>query len=432
MSVSSKDRALAINGGKPLRTGPFTSWPIHDEAEAQAVADVARSGKWWRCAYSDTELEKRDGSQIEGRSRVEVFEDRFAKAHRAKYALGVTSGTTALEIAVRAAGVKPGDEVITTPYTFISTSLCIMNSFAVPVYTDIDSATYNMDPDQIERLITERTKAIIPVHFSGNLCDMEKIVAIARKHRLVVIEDAAHAHGVEYRGEKFAGTLGDMGCFSFQESKNLPTGEGGMLLTDDKRYYDLAFSLHHIGRLPGEIWYKHFHQSWNYRMSEFVAAIGIVQLGRLFEQNARRMENYKYLMNGLTQLPGLKACQNLPGMTKHSHHLVMLRYDAKEAGGIHRNDFVAAVAAEGIPALGGYAFPNYANPLMTSAETRARYRAAGIELPDYRQYADRCPNAERACSQEAVWLEHRLLLGTKQDMDDIIGGFAKVIGSCRG
>jgi dTDP-4-amino-4,6-dideoxygalactose transaminase len=432
MSVLSKDRALAINGGKPLRTGPFTSWPIHDEAEAQAVADVARSGKWWRCAYSDTELEKRDGSQIEGRSRVEVFEDRFAKAHRAKYALGVTSGTTALEIAVRAAGVKPGDEVITTPYTFISTSLCIMNSFAVPVYTDIDSATYNMDPDQIDRLITERTKAIIPVHFSGNLCNMEKIVAIARKHRLVVIEDAAHAHGVEYRGEKFAGTLGDMGCFSFQESKNLPTGEGGMLLTDDKRYYDLAFSLHHIGRLPGEIWYKHFHQSWNYRMSEFVAAIGIVQLGRLFEQNARRMENYKYLMHGLTQLPGLKACQNLPGMTKHSHHLVMLRYDAKEAGGIHRNDFVAAVAAEGIPALGGYAFPNYANPLMTSAETRDRYRAAGIELPDYRQYADRCPNAERACSQEAVWLEHRLLLGTKQDMDDIIGGFAKVIGSCRG
>jgi len=432
MSVSSKAQTLAINGGKPFRSRPFTSWPIHDESEAQAVADVARSGKWWRCAYSDTELGKQDESQIEGRSRVEVFEERFAKAHRAKYAVGVTSGSAALEIAVRAAGVKPGDEVITTPYTFISTSLCIMNSFGVPVYTDIDPASYNMDADQIEGLITERTKAILPVHFSGNLCDMEKIVAIARKHRLVVIEDAAHAHGVEYLGEKFAGTFGDMSCFSFQESKNLPTGEGGMLLTDDKHYYDLAFSLHHIGRLPGEAWYKHFHQAWNYRMSEFVAAIGIVQLGRLFEQNARRMENYKYLTNGLTKLPGLKACQNLPGMTKHSHHLVMLRYDAKDAGGFHRNDFVAALAAEGIPALGGYAFPNYANPFMTSAKTRDRYRAAGIELPDYRQYADRCPNADRACSHEAIWLEHRLLLGTRQDMDDIIGGFAKVIDAVLG
>jgi len=422
MSATSKAQTLAINGGKPFRTKPFPSWPVHDEAEVKAVANVARSGKWWRCAYDGTPEP----------SRVETFENLFAKAHRAKYALGVTSGSTALEIAVRAAGVKPGDEVITTPYTFIATSLCIMNAFAVPVYTDVEPDSYNMDADQIEGLITERTKAIIPVHFSGNLCDMEKIMSIGCKHRLVVIEDAAHAHGVEYRGEKFAGTMGDMGCFSFQESKNVPTGEGGMLLTDDKSYYDLAFSLHHIGRLPGEAWYKHFHQAWNYRMSEFVAAIGVVQLDRLFEQNARRMENYNYLKSGLMKLPGLRACQSLPGITKHSHHLVMLRYDASEVGGIHRDEFVAALGAEGIPALAGYAFPNYANPFMTSAETRERYRAAGIELPDYRRYADRCPNAERACREEAIWLEHRLLLGTRQDMADLIGGFAKVIEGLRG
>jgi dTDP-4-amino-4,6-dideoxygalactose transaminase len=167
-------------------------------------------------------------------------------------------------------------------------------------------------------------------------------------------------------------------------------------------------------------------------MSEFVAAIGIVQLGRLFEQNARRMDNFNYLTNGLTKLPGLQACQSLPGITKHSHHLVMLRYDAKDVGGCHRDQFVTALAAEGIPALGGYAFPNYANPFMTSTETRDRYRAAGIELPDYRQSADRCPHAERACSHEAIWLEHRLLLGTRQDMDDIIGGFAKVIDAVGG
>lgn len=427
MSVSAKAQTLAIHGGKPFRTRPFPGWPIHDEAEVNAVAAVARSGKWWRCAYSDSELEKREPTQIEGRSRVEVFEERFAQTHKAKYAVAVTNGTTALEIAVRAAGIKPGDEVITTPYTFISTTLCIMNALAVPVYIDVDPASYNMDADQIEGLITERTKAIIPVHFSGNLCDMDKITAVARKHQLVVIEDAAHAHGVQYQGDKFAGTFGAMGCFSFQESKNLPTGEGGMLLTNDRRYYDLAFSLHHIGRLPGEIWYKHFHQGWNHRMNEFTAAIGIVQLGRLFEQNAHRMENFRYLANGLEKLPGLRACQNLPGMTRHSHHLVMLRYNAKKVGGVQRDTFVAALVAEGIPALTGYAFPNYANPFMTSEETRARYRAAGIELPDYRCYVERCPNAERACKDEAIWLEHRLLLGTRQDMDDIIGGFAKVI-----
>ena len=432
MTVSSKAQALAINGGKPYRTRPFPSWPVHDEAEAKAVADVARSGKWWRCAYSASELEQRVEDQIEGRSRVDVFEERFAKAHKAKYAVAVTSGSAALEIAVRAAGVKPGDEVITTPYTFISTSMCIMNSFAVPVYTDVDPTSYNMDADQIAGLVTERTKAILPVHFSGNLCDMEKIGAVARQHHLVVIEDAAHAHGVELGGQKYAGTFGDMGCFSFQESKNLPTGEGGMLLTDDPHYYDLAFSLHHLGRLPGELWYRHFHQAWNYRMNEFTAAIGIVQLGRLFEQNARRMENHAYLTERLTKLRGIQACRSHPRITKHSHHLVMLRYDARQVGGVHRDEFVKALNAEGIPALTGYTFPNYANPFMTSDETRDRYRAAGIKLPDYRSYADRCPHTERACYQEAVWLEHRLLLGTRQDMDDITGAFAKVIEAFRG
>jgi dTDP-4-amino-4,6-dideoxygalactose transaminase len=416
MNPSPKLGKLAINGGTPYRSRPFPEWPTHDDAEARAVAEVAASGKWWRCAYEETGQ----------RSRVEMFEERFAQVHRAKHAVAVTSGDAALTIAVRAAGIFPGDEVITTPYTFVSTTMCIMNNFGVPVYADIDPATYNIDAGQIERLITDRTRAILPVHFSGNLCDMERIVAVARKHGLAVIEDAAHSHGVEYKGEKFAGTFGDMGCFSFQASKNLPTGEGGMLLTNDDRYHELAFSLHHVGRLPGEIWYKHFHQAWNYRMPELTAAIGLVQLGRLFDQNARRMENYHDLTERLAKLEGIAPCKSLPGITRHSHHLVMLRYDAGRVGGRSRDDFVAALAAEGIPASGGYAFPSYGNPFMTSDETRSRYRAAGIELPDYGQYAAHCPNAERACRQEAIWLEQSLLLGSQQDIDDIVGAFTKV------
>ncbi len=427
MSTTSGPESLAINGGSPVRTEPFTIWPVHDEAEAKAVMDVANSGKWWRCAYSADELEEKTEGQIEGRSRVEAFEEQFAKAHGAQYAVAVTNGTCALEIAVRAAGILPGDEVITTPYTFIATSKCIMNQLAVPVYTDIDPTNYNMDADQIEGLITEKTKAIIPVHFSGNLCDMDKINAIAKKHDLKVIEDAAHAHGVEYKGKQFAGTLGDIGCFSFQESKNVASGEGGMILTDNKELYDLCFSLHHLGREPEELWYKHFHLAWNYRMTEFTAAIGLVQLSRLFEQNALRSKNYNYLMEGLSKLPGIKTCQNNPDMTKHSHHLQMLMYNSEEVGGIHRDQFVESLNAEGIPALTGYTFPNYANPFMTSEETRARYTAASINFPDYAQYASKCPHTERACYQESVWLEHRLMLGTTQDMNDIIAGFTKVI-----
>jgi dTDP-4-amino-4,6-dideoxygalactose transaminase len=401
---------------------------VHDESEAKAVAEVARSGKWWRCAYGDSELESKEADHIEGRSRVEVFEERFARAHGARYAVAVTSGTAALEIALRAAGIQPGDEVITTPYTFIATSSSIMNQLAVPVYTDIDPHSYNLDAGHIERLITERTRAILPVHFSGNLCDMAQIMAVAEKHGLVVIEDAAHAHGVELEGSQYAGTLGDMGCFSFQASKNLATGEGGMLLTDNERHYASAFSLHHLGRLPGEVWYKHFHQGWNYRMNEFTAAIGLVQLDRLFAQNARRMENARYLTAALAEMPGITPCRNHPGLTKHSHHLQMLRYDADAAGGVPREDVIAALIAEGIPCLAGYTFPNYANPFMNCEETRARYAAAGITLPDYAAYAERCPNCERACYREAVWLEHRLLLGDRRDMDDIIAAFAKVLG----
>ena len=429
-SVEKKD--LAVNGGAPYRTEPFPAWPVHDEEEAKAVATVADSGKWWRCAYSTTELEEREDGQIEGRSLVEVFEERFAAAHGARYAVAVSSGSGALEVAVRAAGIMPGDEVITTPYTFIATSTCIMNNLAIPVYTDIDGEAYNMDADQIEGLITKKTRAILPVHFSGNLCDMGRICAIAKKHDLKVIEDDAHAHGVEYDGKQYAGTFGDLGCFSFQEAKNVATGEGGMIITNNQELYDRCFSLHHYGRLPGEIWYKHFNQGWNYRMNEFTAAIGVVQLSRLFEQNAKRMENYGYLMGQLSDLPGITPCRNDPKITKHSHHLQMLRYDASEVGGVHRDEFVDALVAEGIPALTGYTFPNYANPFLVSEETRARFGSAGIGIPDYAEYRDRCPNCERACYEESIWMEHRLLLGTREDMDDITGAFAKVVDAFRG
>ncbi|NPV54500.1 MAG: DegT/DnrJ/EryC1/StrS family aminotransferase [Firmicutes bacterium] len=420
---------LAINGGAPVRTKPFPRWPVCDEKEAEAVREVALSGKWWMGAYSKGELEKRD--KIEGRSKVEELEEKFAKHHKARYAVATSSGSSALEIAVRAAGIGPGDEVITTPYTFIATSTCILNNNAIPVYVDIDPETYNINADLIEEAITERTKAILPVHFSGNLADMDKICAIAEKHGLVVIEDASHAHGVERDGEKYAGTFGQMGCFSFQEAKNMAAGEGGMILTDDPELEDICYSLHHYGRVRDGLWYEHHRLGWNARMTEFQAAILLVQLERLDKLNRVRMENVKYLKSRLDSIPGIKYCKDDPRITKHSHHLFMMRYDSEEFDGVHRNKFVDALNAEGIPAITGYTFPNYANPFMVNKVFHSGSCPASCEkyssvTIDYRVYKDKCPVAERACYEEAIWLEHRLFLGTKADMDDIVEAILKI------
>ncbi|MCL5019919.1 MAG: DegT/DnrJ/EryC1/StrS family aminotransferase, partial [Patescibacteria group bacterium] len=342
---------LAVHGGKPVRIRPFHSWPVWDEHEINAVIKAVRSGKWWRGAYSKLELSSRAEYSDEDISRVELFEDRFSALHKAHYAVATVNGTAALDVSIRALGINPGDEVITTPYTFISTSTCILNNFAVPVYVDIDPETYNINADLIERAITKRTRAILPVHFSGNLADMDVINAVAQRHGLKVLEDACHSHGVELTDEKMAGTLGHIGCFSFQASKNMAGGEGGILITNDEQLYKTCFSLHHIGREEGKLWYEHYRLGWNYRMTELVAAVLLAQLERLMEQNALRMQNYNYLINKLKDVPGIIPCRLNPKVSKHSHHLVMLRYDKIKVNNVHRDRFIEALNAEGIPCL---------------------------------------------------------------------------------
>ncbi|MCK4400774.1 DegT/DnrJ/EryC1/StrS family aminotransferase [bacterium] len=403
---------LAINGGKPVREKSFPIWPVCDEKEAEAVRQVALSGKWWRGAYSKSEFDRQDTG--EERSKIAEFEENFARHHHAKYAVAVASGSAALEISVRALGIGAGDEVITTPYTFIATTTCILNNNAVPVYVDIDHETYNINADLIERAITPRTKAIIPVHFSGDLCDMEKINILAMKYNLKVIEDAAHAHGVELDGEKMAGTFGDLGVFSFQSAKNMASGEGGIIITNNEELADICFSLHHYGRVKDGLWYEHHRLGWNYRMAEFQAAILLVQLSRLDKLNRIRMKNAEYLYEKISKIDGIKPCRINTRLTKHSHHIFMLRYDATKFGNIHRDKFVEALNAEGIPALTGYTFPNYANPFMQSQIFKK----------------GECPVVEKACNEEAIWLEHRLLLGDRNDMDDIVKAFEKIKENC--
>lgn len=423
---------LAINGGKPVRSKPFPAWPVCDDKEAEAVKQVALSGKWWRGAYSTSEFDRQSVGQ--DRSKVALLEEAFAEHHGVKYAVAVSSGSAALEISVRAFGIGPGDEVITTPYTFIATTTAILNNNAIPVYVDIDPETYNLNAELIEAAITPRTRAILPVHFAGELCDMDKIGAIAKKHNLKIIEDACHAHGVELDGNRMAGAFGDLGCFSFQSAKNMASGEGGIITTDDEELADTCFSLHHYGRVKDGLWYEHHRLGSNYRMTEFQAAILLVQLSRLDEQNGIRKGNAGYLREQLSGIEGIAPCKTNPRLTKHSQHVFMFRYDPNGFGGIHRDQFVAALNAEGVPALTGYTFPNYANPFMTNQvfhkdKCPVACERYGVEV-DYAAYKASCPVVEKACKEEAVWLEHRLLLGDRNDMDDIATAIKKIQDNC--
>ena len=418
---------LALLGGPKAVTGSFPAWPIWDDDDRKSVLGVLESGKWWMYGYEETELGG-DGAAPQ-RSQVEQFEEEFAALHRVRHGLAVTNGSVALDICMRAIDLQAGDEVITTPYTFFATSACILNANALPVYVDIDRETYNLDPRRIEEAITDRTRAILPVDFSGEMADMEAICGIAEKCGLRVIEDAAQAQGVSLRGGRYAGSFGDGATFSFQMSKCLTAGEGGLILTDSDEIAEAAWSLRHCGRVRGGVWYEHHRLAWNSRMTEWQGAVLRSQLRKLPGQNQRRMANVRYFLDRLSGLDGLTPVKLHPDGETHSHYLVMLRYDATKWGGLPRARFLEALNAEGVPATAGYAFCSFDNPVfqrMDLGSPRSPYMSGRSNVVDYRAFAERCPNAVRACREEAVWLMHSLFLGEKAQVDMILNAIWKV------
>lgn len=398
---------LAISGGSNVRNEHFPAWPVFDAAEEQAVVRAVRSGKWG----------KLDGNE------VATLERRFAGYHQAKHGIGVVNGTVSLRIALLAAGIEAGDEVIVPPYTFLATATAVVESNATPIFVDINRETLNIDPELIEAAITPRTRAIIPVHLGGLACDMDAIMAIAKKHNLTVIEDAAHAHGGEYKGRRL-GSIGHMGSFSFQSSKNLCSGEGGLLLTNDDDLAQKCRSVHNCGRLPGGAWYEHHVMSGNYRLGELQGALLNAQLDRLDEQANTREANGKYLDKHLSQIPGLMPQKRTGDATRHAYHLYCFRYDAKQWD-IPRQKLIEALTAEGIPASTGYVIPLYRQPLFTQ-KNFGPYTGYKLHHADLDYSKLRLPNCEAICAGEGGWLTQNLLLGPRQDMDDIIAGFQKV------
>jgi dTDP-4-amino-4,6-dideoxygalactose transaminase len=401
-------KTLALHGGKPTRTKPFPQWPIFDKNDEQAIVDVLRSGNWGRHLGS----------------RTDAFESTFAAYQGARFGVAVMNGSVALRIALLAAGIQEGDEVIVPAYTFIATASAVIEVNATPVFCDIEPDTYCLSPAHLEQAITPRTKAIIPVHFGGQSAQMDAIMQMAAKHNLVVIEDAAHAHGAAYKGKRL-GSIGDFGCFSFQASKNLTAGEGGIILTSEERYERLCRALHTCGRYPDREWYEHFLPGGNYRMTEFQAALLTSQLSRLEKQTERRNRNGLYLNEKLSEIPGIQPLKRGSGETRHAYHLYIFRYRAADFAGLPRERFLAALEAEGIPNSAGYGMPLYRQQLFLKRNfgPYTGYRSTKPNL-DYRAVS--CPISERACYEEACWLLQYVLLGTQEDMDDIVGAIEKI------
>ena len=395
---------LAIDGG-PKQIKKDFSWPIFDEAEVNAVANVIASGKWGNpdcCGL------------------VEKFEKEFAAYCGSKYAVSCVNGSVSLRLALIACGVRPGDEVIVPPYTFIATASAVIECNCVPVFVDIHPETYNLDAAKIEAAITTRTKVIIPVHFGGLACDMDAMMDIAQRYNLRVIEDAAHAHGAEYKGKKL-GSIGDAGSFSFQSSKNLTAGEGGIVITNDANLYAMMNSLRNVGRIEGGQWYDHHNPGCNYRITQMQAALLSEQLKRLEDQTNKRNENGLYLDRLFAHVEGITPLSRSVDITRHSYHIYIFKYNSSKFGGLPKEQFTEILAAEGVPCFKGYPQPLYKQPLFQNKNFMC------YAIPEDVDYSKtHCPAAEEACNTDAVWILQSAMLGEREDMEDFMQAVLKI------
>lgn len=403
---------LAILDGSPIRSSSFPSWPQFSKVEEENLLQVLRSRKW----------ERHEGCM------VSEFEQRFAELCEMKKSLMVTNGSTALEIALTVAGVGAGDEVLVPPYTFMSTVMSVLMVNALPIFIDIHPDTYCMDPRLIEEHISPNTKAILPVHLAGMPCDMEAIMDIASKYNLTVIEDACQAHLAEWKGKK-VGSIGKLGCFSFQVSKNISAGEGGAIVSNNPALIDKCFYYHTCGRLRTGMWYFHSQPGTNRRMTEFQAAILLAQIERVSDQMVLRSDNAVYLSKKLSQVPGINPLSVPEFVTCHAYHLYIFRYSADAFGGLHRDIFVKALQAEGIPCSTGYV-PLYKEEFIKKTIKMRKFQEifGPRRINQYYEYLSgvQCPITEKACNQQGIWIPQSVLLGTREDMDSIVEAIQKI------
>jgi dTDP-4-amino-4,6-dideoxygalactose transaminase len=403
---------LAITGGNALRTTPFTAWPMARKEEAAALEEVLTSAKW--------------GGQPFPGKHADAFAKRFAEFHTTKYGQCVSTGTVAIQAALRAIGIHPGEEVIAPAYTWEGTVGPVLLVNAIPVFVDIDPDTYCMDTRLIEKAITSKTRAILPVHLGMRFADMDEILRIAAKHNLKVIEDCAHAHGGMWKG-RGAGSMGDLGAFSFQSSKLITCGEGGAVITNHLEYMELVQSYINAGR--ASVTDKHHHRivGFNYRLGEFQAAVLGPQLDRLPEQAAIREKNMMHLEARLQNTLGIGLLKPDPRITRLAPYGYVLKYFSEKVKEIPRASFVAALQLEGIPCDGLFYEPVYKSSLFPVDPRDFPALSWGREKPLDLRSMYSCPEADRAAYHEAIWFPHQNFLGTTQDVDAIADAIHKVL-----
>lgn len=398
---------LAITGGRPAFKRKVPAWPHYNREEEKALLSVLRSRNWGGYPFPNTHAQQ--------------FAEQFAAAHDARYGIPVANGTISIEIALKAAGVLPGDEVIVPAATFAATATAPLFTNAVPVFVDIDAETYTLDVKKMRAALTPRTRFIIPVHFGMQLADLDGVLEVAAEHGLQVIEDCAHSHGGQWRG-KGCGSYGLAGSFSFQSSKLMTAGEGGIIITSDEDFAGRCETLANCGRAPVHGSYSPMAGN-NYRMTEFQAAILLCQLKRLRAQTERRERNGALLTARLEKLPGLRTLRRDERTTRKPIFRYVFRFMEDEHEGVSRDRFVEALLAEGVPAAGLFYEPVYQSPLFNVAPETYPYAASRIE--EYKSLS--CPVAERAMYHEMVSLPNHLLLGSRQDTEAMASAVEKVL-----
>jgi len=398
--------ALALLGGKKAKGKPFPVWPYYDKKEERVLQEVLESRVWWRTPGTKT-LE---------------FERAFAKFHGARHGIAVTNGTAALEVTMAGLGITAGDEVIVPDFTFVATASAVLFVNALPVLVDVDPETYCINPDLVEAAITPRTKAIIAVHMGGHPADLDRLQQIAKRKRLKLIEDSAHAHASEWRGQR-VGTFGVAGTFSFQSSKLITAGEGGIIISNDDKFEVQARSVHDCGRMPGEWFYSHFIYGSNYRLSEWQGAILNVQLSRLDEQTKRRHQSSRLLDRLLREIPGITPQKLDERCTRNGQYAYIFHMNKKEFAGLSTERFIEAMNAEGIPNQASYP-PLHKLHMFRNGQYRKRL--SGKQAKEKHAFLGKKFPVTHKAAWETVWIPQPALLGDEEDMQEIAAALGKI------
>ena len=397
---------LALLGGKPLRHDPWPTWPEHGDAERAALERVLASRSWGGFPSPNTE--------------ARAFAERFARYCDVRHAIPCANGTVAIALALEAARIEPGAEVVTTAYTFVGTATGILQAGALPVFADVLPDSYCIDPDQVEAALSARTEAVVAVHLACAMADLDRLRALCDRKGILLVEDCAHAHGAQWRGRP-AGSVGDLGTFSMQSSKLLTAGEGGAITTGDDAYAARAWSLVNCGRK--EAGFDAFPErllGTNARISEWQAAILTAQLERLDAQHARRAANADAFERAIAALPGLRPLARDPRVTRRTHYQLIVRYTPGAWDGLSRDQVLRALVAEGVPAAGRFYVPLPDDPLFPMDARTNPLARSGVAV------RRELPVAARAAYEESIWLPHWLFLGGTREVDDLVAAFAKV------